>query len=758
MPAQKLIIVESPSKTKTLSKILGKDYTIKASYGHIRDLIPKAGAIDIEDTFKLNYELIQRNEKHVKAIKDAITPSVTELLLATDPDREGEAIAWHLLEHLKRSRKLKNITVKRLSFNEITPKAIKEAIANPRELNMDLINAQQARRALDYLVGFNLSPLLWKKVKTGLSAGRVQSPALKMIVERELEIEAFKQQEYWSIGATCQADSASFPAALTHYESEKLEQFSITDEAKAIKVTEAIKQDASGHLTVQSVKEKSRQRQPAPPFITSTLQQDASRKFGFSTKKTMMLAQQLYEGVDVNGSQVALITYMRTDSVNLSQDAINDIRAWLSKNHGSDYLPSTPRVFKTKSKNAQEAHEAIRPTQISMHPDQLQHQLEKDLHRLYQIIWQRAVASQMSPAKMKLVSAELFCPIATFKATGSTITFPGFLAIYEESSDDKKEKSSLLPALQEGQKVVMQAIEPKQHFTEPAPRYSEATLVKSLENHDIGRPSTYTAIISTLLKREYVILDKKRFFPTDIGRVVYRFLNEFFNQYIDYPFTAKLENELDSIAHGEHDWQNTLSEFWSPFHQQVDKIDQEVQRKDVTSEAMDEKCELCGHQLLIRLGKNGRFVGCSNYPDCKYTRPLEASPDAPQDPTPELDRKCPKCNHDLAYKVGRYGRFIGCTNYPECRHIESLNPPKELEVTCPKCNENKMVQKRSRKGKIFFACNGYPKCKYAVWDEPVAKQCPECKWPIMTQKTPAKSAPYLLCPECKHKITDHEDQ
>ena len=430
MPAQKLIIVESPSKTKTLSKILGKDYTIKASYGHIRDLIPKAGAIDIEDTFKLNYELIQRNEKHVKAIKDAITPSVTELLLATDPDREGEAIAWHLLEHLKRSRKLKNITVKRLSFNEITPKAIKEAIANPRELNMDLINAQQARRALDYLVGFNLSPLLWKKVKTGLSAGRVQSPALKMIVERELEIEAFKQQEYWSIGATCQADSASFPAALTHYQSEKLEQFSITDEAKATEVTEAIKQDAGGYLTVQSVKEKSRQWQPAPPFITSTLQQDASRKFGFSTKKTMMLAQQLYEGVDVNGSQVALITYMRTDSVNLSQDAINDIRV------GFLFTYPARQAFKTKSENAQEAHEAIRPTQISMHPDQLQQQLEKDRIALSNHLAKSCCQSNV-PAKMKLVSAELFCLIGQ-KPQVQRLHSQGFLRFMKKVLTIKK--------------------------------------------------------------------------------------------------------------------------------------------------------------------------------------------------------------------------------------------------------------------------------------------------------------------------------
>lgn len=755
MPAHKLIIVESPSKTKTLSKILGKDYIIKASYGHIRDLIPKSGAVETGEEFKLNYDLIARNEKHVKAIKDAITPSISELLLATDPDREGEAIAWHLLEHLKRSRKLKNVTVKRLSFNEITSKAIKEAIANPRELNMDLINAQQARRALDYLVGFNLSPLLWKKVKTGLSAGRVQSPALKMIVEREQEIEAFKQQEYWSISTLCSSNNQNFQGALTHYQQEKLEQFSITNEQQAHDITHAILADAKGKLLVQNVTEKSRLRQPSPPFITSTLQQDASRKFGFSTKKTMMLAQQLYEGVSINGEQIALITYMRTDSVNLSQDAITDIREYLTEHHGPEYLPSKPREFKSKSKNAQEAHEAIRPTQMRIHPDQVQTQLEKDLHRLYQIIWQRTIASQMAAAKMKLVSAELICSIATFKATGSTITFPGFLSIYEESTDEKKEQSTLLPPLKDGQEVDVQHIEPKQHFTEPPPRFSEATLVKSLEKHDIGRPSTYTAIISTLLKREYVTLEKKRFFPTDIGRVVYRFLNEFFTHYIDYPFTAKLENELDAIAHGEHDWQKTLAEFWSPFNQQVDKIDGEVQRQDVTSEPLDEKCELCGHQLFIRLGKNGRFIGCSHYPECKYTRPLEDNKSG-EDAPPEIDRKCPKCDHDLAYKVGRYGRFIGCTNYPECRHIESLNPPKSLDVPCPKCSSD-MVQKRSRKGKIFYACSGYPKCKYAVWDLPKSTPCPECKWPIMTLKTPAKSEPSLVCPECKHKIPHHAD-
>ncbi len=563
-----LVIVESPAKSKTIKKYLGKDFEVLASYGHVRDLIPKEGAVDTANDFEMKYQVIEKNDRHVQAITKALAKADT-LYLATDPDREGEAISWHLYELLKKRKKLKDKTVYRVVFNEITKRAVQDAVANPRELSMDLVNAQQARRALDYLVGFNLSPLLWKKIRRGLSAGRVQSPALRLIVERELEIEAFTAREYWTIEADTLKKEQSFSAKLTHYKGEKLSQFSITDEEAASQAEKNLLSAANGQLTVDRVEKKQRRRNPAAPFITSTLQQEAARKLGFTTQRTMRTAQQLYEGIDIGGDTTGLITYMRTDSVHLAQEALDEIREFITECYGSKQLPAQPRTFKTKAKNAQEAHEAIRPTSAQRAPKELKESLSRDQFRLYELIWKRTIASQMVHATLHTVAADLGCGEGNiFRATGSTIANPGFMALYLEGIDDAKAgdgDEKMLPPLKQGETIQLKAIRTGQHFTEPPPRFSEASLVKALEEHGIGRPSTYASIISTLQDRGYTELDKKRFMPTDVGRVVNKFLTEYFTKYVDYNFTAKLEDELDAVSRGEKEWIPLLEQFWSPF-------------------------------------------------------------------------------------------------------------------------------------------------------------------------------------------------
>ncbi|WP_456405232.1 type I DNA topoisomerase, partial [Thiolapillus sp.] len=588
-----LVIVESPAKAKTIKKYLGKDFEVLASYGHVRDLVPKEGAVDTEHDFQMKYQPIERNDKHIKAISSKLK-NTDALYLATDPDREGEAISWHLYELLKNRKYLKGKPVHRVVFNEITKKAVQDAIAHPRELSMDLVNAQQARRALDYLVGFNLSPLLWKKIRRGLSAGRVQSPALRMIVEREEEIEAFKSREYWTVEADLKKEGAEFKAKLAQYGGDKVEQFTITEEKKAREVEKTLLEKAGGKLDVVKVTKKQRRRNPAAPFTTSTLQQEAARKLGFTTNRTMRVAQQLYEGVDIGNGAVGLITYMRTDSVTLANEAVEEIRGYIADKYGKEQVPDKPRVFKTKSKNAQEAHEAIRPTSILYHPKDLTKYLSKEQARLYDLIWKRTLASQMVHATLHTVAADLAAGEGNiFRANGSTIVNPGFMAVYQEGQDDKKTKDSdekMLPPLKEGEQVDLLAIRPEQHFTEPPPRYSEASLVKALEEHGSGRPSTYASIISTLQDREYVELEKKRFYPTDVGRVVNKFLTNYFTQYVDYDFTAKLEDELDAVARGEEEWVPLLEKFWKPFKERIDHTQENVQRSDVTQEKMDEKC------------------------------------------------------------------------------------------------------------------------------------------------------------------------
>lgn len=748
--SQHLVIVESPAKAKTIKKYLGTDFQILASYGHVRDLLPKEGAVDPAHHFAMRYELIAKNEKHVAAIIAAMKKA-DALYLATDPDREGEAISWHIYTILKDKKALGKKPVHRIAFNEITKTAIQAAVAHPREISMDLVNAQQARRALDYLVGFNLSPLLWKKIRYGLSAGRVQSPALRMIVEREEDIEKFVTQEYWDLEAALSAEKKAFTGKLTIYNGEKLEQFSITHAEQAEEIKNRLIKEAKGKLSVIKVEKKQRKRNPASPFITSTLQQEAARKLGFAVQRTMRIAQQLYEGIELENGSTGLITYMRTDSVNLAQDAINEIRELIAERYGKKSLPDEARIYKTKAKNAQEAHEAIRPTSALRAPESVKAFLSPEQFKLYDLIWKRTIASQMISATIDTLTIDMgIGDKHQFRSTGSAILDPGYMRVYQEGTDEKPEElvdEHLLPHLKEGDQVALTDLTANQHFTEPPPRYSEATLIKSLEDHGIGRPSTYAAIVSTLQTREYVVLENKRFRPTDIGRIVNRFLTSYFTRYVDYGFTAKLEDELDEVSRGEKEWIPLLEEFWDPFKGQVDNIADTVKRKDVTQELLDEKCPDCGKPLSTRLGKRDRFIGCTGYPDCSYTRAMEEQPgDTSQDAELVEGRDCPECSGPLKIKHGRYGKFIGCGNYPKCKHIESLNKPQDTGVECPECKQGKMVKRQSRRGKVFFSCSRYPDCKYAVWNEPVNERCPKCAWPMLTVKKTKRRGTELVCP------------
>ena len=615
--AKNLLIVESPAKAKTINKYLGKDFHVLASYGHVRDLRPKEGAVDPEHGFAMAYEVIERNEKHVDAIAKA-AKQADDIYLATDLDREGEAISWHISEILKERGLLEGKRMHRVVFSEITPKAIKAAVANPRQLSHDLVDAQQARRALDYLVGFNLSPVLWRKVQRGLSAGRVQSPALRMIVEREEEIEAFNAREYWTIEAQLKHADGDFTARLSKLNGKKFEQFDLTNEAETLAARDALKQAARGRLTVSDVSSKERKRRPAAPFTTSTLQQEAARKLGFTTSRTMKIAQGLYEGVALGAEgNVGLITYMRTDSTMLGDDALAELRQLITRDFGAKALPDAPQVYKTKSKNAQEAHEAIRPTSAMYTPRDVAAFLNDDQRKLYELIWKRTVACQMIHATLNTVSVEFALRDvpggeASFRASGTTVIDPGFLAVYEEGRDQKnvddEDEGRRLPRMETGEQVPLHDIVADQHFTEPPPRYSEASLVKALEEHGIGRPSTYASIIQVLQNREYVYLDSRRFKPSDVGRAVSNFLTSHFTRYVDYDFTAKLEDELDAVSRGEEAWVPLMERFWLPFKQQVDEKTESVDRNEATGARELGTDPKSGKPVSVRLGRYGPFA------------------------------------------------------------------------------------------------------------------------------------------------------
>ncbi len=680
--AENLVIVESPTKARTIKKYLGREFDVLACYGHVRDLVPKEGAVDPERGYAMRYQVLEKNARHVDAIARSLKKS-SALYLATDPDREGEAMAWHLKEILTERGDLDGKRVQRVVFYEITRNAIRAAVGQPRDLSLELVNAQQARRALDYLVGFNLSPLLWKKVRRGLSAGRVQSPALRMICEREEEIAAFRAQEYWTLDAEGTHSAQAFPLKVIEYRGQRVEQFAFGNESVAREAEQTLQAaaraagnlDGHGLLKVVAIDRKQRRRNPAPPFTTSTLQQEAARKLGFNARRTMRLAQQLYEGVDIGEGSVGLITYMRTDSVSLAAEAVQEIRAVATRLYGAQEVAEEPRIYKTKSKNAQEAHEAIRPTSAAITPADVEGRIDDDLYRLYALIWKRAVASQMSHALFDTLAVDMLAgPDGAerhlLRANGSTLVKPGYIAVYQEDSDDAKpdDADHVLPPMHEGDRVALSALTPTQHFTEPPPRYSEASLVKALEEHGIGRPSTYASIISTLQDREYVEMDSRRFVPTDIGKIVNRFLTHHFHRYVEYGFTAAMEDELDAVSRGEEPWTAPLDKFWKPFIRQVERIDRTVTREQVAQARELGRDPASGKPVTVRMGRYGPFVQIGTKDDTEKPRFAGLKPGQKMDALTLADAmelfKLPRTlgasaqGETLVANVGRFGPYV----------------------------------------------------------------------------------------------------
>ncbi|MFZ2804546.1 MAG: type I DNA topoisomerase [Patescibacteria group bacterium] len=729
-----LVIVESPTKAKTIARFLGKDYKVLASYGHVRDLPKSKIGVDVEHGFEPEYVIPTDKKAKVKELQTA-AKKAKHILLATDEDREGEAISWHVANILD----VDIAKAQRITFHEITEEAIKHAIENPRHLDMHLIDAQQARRILDRLVGYELSPFLWRNVRRGLSAGRVQSVALRLIVEREREILAFKPEEYWSVEGTFKAekDDTTFEGKLNALDGKTLDKMALKTKEDAQKIVEEV---TGKPFTITAVESKERNVQPPAPFTTSTLQQDANKRLGFSSKQTMTIAQHLYEGKELGEKgAVGLITYMRTDSVNLADKFVKDAAGFLEAEYGKDYRLDEPRKYKTKSKGAQEAHEAIRPTDPSRTPKDVALYLDPGELKLYELIWQRAVATQMPAAKLQGTSADLTSGRATFRATGQRVMFDGYLKLYPD-----QDKEKFLPALVEGGKVHSTDIEGKQHFTEPPARYSDATIVKALEESGIGRPSTYAPTISTIIDRGYVERDdKKRLGPTLVGFDVTDILVKHFPAIVDLEFTSRMENSLDKIAEGQMEWRPLLEAFYGPFHQTLKK-EEEAVAKEQEKEAEGQVCDKCGSPMTVKRGRFGRFLACTNYPTCKNTKPLkgEAAPPKPE-PTDEI---CETCGAPMVKKVGRFGPFLSCSRYPECKNIKNIEVlPKDANgnpITCPKCGKGLIAERRSKKGKIFYSCNRYPECDQAFWDRPTGEKCPTCGYPTLVQKGKSK----ISCP------------
>jgi DNA topoisomerase-1 len=688
----KLVIVESPAKAKTIKRFLGRDFEVIASYGHIKDLPKSRLGVRIDEGFEPEYQLIPSRKKQIKEIKEK-SKMAEEIFLASDPDREGEAIAWHIAEEIRDSR-----TIKRAVFHEITEKGIKEGINNPRDLDENLYNAQKARRVLDRLVGYKISPLLWDKVKRGISAGRVQSVALKFIVEREKEIEAFVPREYWTISAVFEKDGKRFSAELKTKEV-------IPDELSAKKILEEIK---GKEFLVQKVTKKERRVNPPPPYITSTLQQDAFKKLGFTAERTMRIAQTLYEGVDAGPfGRVGLITYMRTDSVRIADEAIGMARQFIEEKFGRDYLPENPRIYKNKE-SAQDAHEAIRPTDVKISPSSIKDYISKDECKLYEIIWRRFLACQMNPALYESVTAELICGNWTFKASGSRLLFDGFKRVYDDKEEGEEE--DVLPPLQEGEILKPLDIKLEQHWTKPPPRYNESSLIKELEEKGIGRPSTYATIISTLKKRGYVKVQDGRFYPTTLGNVVCELLLQHFTDIMDTGFTAKMERELDLVERGEEEWRRTVSNFYSLLKGYLEKAEKEIEVLKGKGIKTDLKCPLCGGDVVIKIGKNGEFIACRNYPQCSFTSNFKRETDGKIVllSGEKIDGKCPQCGSPLLVKWTKRGqRFIACSSYPSCKWTS----PYKTGEKCPSCGAD-LVERISKRGKIFTGCERYPECKF----------------------------------------------
>ncbi len=788
--AKSLVIVESPAKAKTINKYLGSDYSVKACMGHVRDLPKKGLGVDLKRHFEPTYEIIPGKEKVIKELKSA-AKSATSIYIATDPDREGEAIGWHLAEELSS----KNHKIYRVMFNEITQKAVKAAFQSPGEIDSRLVDAQQARRILDRLVGYKISPLLWDKVRRGTSAGRVQSVALRLVVEREREIRAFVQKEYWSVTANLSGHNPPpFDARLQKFSGKNLEIDSQEQSQDIVKRLE------KARFLVESVKNTEKKRYPVPPFITSKLQQEASRKLRFSVKKTMMLAQRLYEGIDLGSEgSVGLITYMRTDSTRVSDDALAEVRNMISSNYGPDYLPEKPIFYKSK-KGAQDAHEAIRPTSTAYSPEEIKHHLSPDEYKLYKLIWQRFVASQMKPALFDQTTVEISADKYLLKATGSVMKFDGFLKVYAEGKDEKDEEDEelehRLPLLSQGEILSLNKLLPEQHFTQPPPRFTEATLVKTLEEKGIGRPSTYATILTTIQDREYVVKVEGKFSPTELGFVVNDLLVASFADIFDIQYTARMEEELDEIEEGKIAWTAALQEFYDKFSADL-KIAQK-QMKDIKAmeEPTDEKCEKCGSPMVIKWGRHGKFMACSAYPECKNTREISregsSAPEGKSEveqieatcencgkpmtpkrgrfgqflactgypdckttkklastssgrvtiPDVPLEEKCPQCGKNLVIRHGRFGEFTSCSSYPECKYVKK----KTLGITCPQPNcRGELVERKSRKGKIFFGCDQYPKCEFTAWNKPISRSCPQCGATYLLEKVTKKEGTLHYC-------------
>ena len=746
----KLLIVESPAKAKTINKYLGTDFKVIASFGHVRDLPKKNGSIDVEHDFAPKYQIIQKNKKHVDEIL-SLGKECDHIFLATDPDREGEAIAWHISEILNSNKKTLGKKIDRVTFNEITESAIKFAVNRPRELDYNLIDAQQSRLTLDYLIGFNISPLLWRKIKPGLSAGRVQSPALRLICERETEIKAFIPEDYFSVVLDTHFKSNKFQAKLIEYNKNKIETKTIKLKTEAIGICDSlIKQKIA---IVRDITKKQKKKNPFPPFITSSLQIDAARKLGFATDKTMKVAQSLYEGIDLGNETIGLISYMRTDSVSLSDTALTEIRDYITKNYAKSYLPETPVKYTNKVKNAQEAHEAIRPTSIFRTPAQMKGYLSVDQYKLYELVWLRTLSCQITPAILDTTAIDIQVGNGIFRVNGITVNFDGFMHIYQETLEDQPTvdgENIQLPNLNVGEELPIDKISYLEHQTEPKPRYSEASLVKSLEDLGIGRPSTYASIISTLKKREYVLMDKKRFIPTDIGMVVSAFLTKHLTKYVDYQFTANLENTLDDISNGTIQKLPILKDFWHDLEATI-KDKQNIARSELISEKLDEDCPSCGKQLISRFGKYGKFIGCSGYPECNYMRKIEASEGNGETIVePEIieGKICPNDGGVLLLRVGKYGKFISCKNYPKCKYVENLDKPTDSGVICPECKTGHIVSKKNRYGSWFYACDNYPKCKTLFNHKPLDEKCPECSYPVLLHKITKSKGEEKVCPKC----------
>lgn len=745
--AKNLLIVESPAKSKTLKRFLGKEFDVQATVGHIIDLPKSKLGVHTEDGFKIDYELIKGKGGIIKKLKAAAKNSET-IYLAPDPDREGEAIAWHVAEQLKNS---KNIV--RVTFNEITKKAVREALENTREIDINLVNAQQARRVLDRLVGYKVSPFLWKTVTYGLSAGRVQSVALRIICERDAEIEAFVTEEYWKIATLLEDKSkAQLISRLSKIDGKKAE---ITNEDESSKIVADLKKEK---FIVDKVKHSEKKRRPYAPFITSSLQQEAARALYFTPKKTMMVAQKLYEGIELGDEgPVGLITYMRTDSIRLAETAISAARDYIEQNYGAKYLPAKPVRYKAK-KGSQDAHEAIRPTYTDHPPEKIKKYLTKDQLRLYTLIWNRFLASQMSPAIFNTTSVVINAGIYQFNSSAQSLKFDGFLKVYKETNENNSNGNGenglvdSLPDLEEGGELKLLEINPTQHFTKPPARFSQATLVKTLEAEGIGRPSTYASIISTLTDRKYVVIQERRLHPTDLGKTISKILVQSFPTLFNIKFTAEMENELDLIEDGKEDWVDVIRQFYTPFSETLAGLEGKQQAiKDSLTKETGEKCDKCGSPMVIKWGRNGQFMACSAYPDCKNTKPVGEPEEAMK-----TDEICEKCSSPMVVKVGRFGKFLACSAYPECKTTKAIS----TGVDCPKDDcKGDVVEKRSKRGKSFYGCSKYPKCDFVSWYKPINKECPECKNNYMFDKISKVKGAYLACPVCKHKIyTEKEDE